>query len=246
MAEKTTRLNKFIADSGYCSRRKADALIAEGQVTVNGTVQTAMGTQIDPQQDVVTVEGQEIGAIEKLYLILHKPLGYITTRSDERNRKTIYDLIPEAYDSVDPAGRLDRNSSGLLLLSNDGDFLNRVTHPKFHLEKIYEVVLERPLTEHAVQKLKKGVMLEPEHKLARMSRIEPVLASGPSKITTVTYRVTLITGYNRQIRRALELSSYQVKSLKRIAFGPVQLGTLKPGAIRALTFKEKAALTRPE
>jgi pseudouridine synthase len=153
-----------------------------------------------------------------------------------RNQNSIYELLPKEYHSVDPAGRLDQDSSGALILSNDGDFLYRITHPKFHLPKRYEIRLNDLLTPEAIKKLQTGIKLTPENKLARMTNIK----ANPKR--ELCYEVELITGYNRQIRRSLAALGYQVKTLHRISFGPIQLGKLPIGAIRPLTETEKRHL----
>jgi 23S rRNA pseudouridine2605 synthase len=223
------RLNKHIADSGYCARRKADALIAAGRVQVNGETVTEMGSRVDPAKDTVTVDGKLLPAAMKHYLAFHKPVGTVTSRRAGRQQKSIYALLPEEYQAVDPAGRLDQDSSGLLILSSDGDFLNRITHPRYHLPKLYEITLDQPLKPADLQKLKEGILLMPENKLARMAEIQP-----EKTIRAFTYRVTLFTGYNRQIRRSMAELGYRVHVLKRLAFGSISLGNLSPGSIRAL------------
>lgn len=229
------RLNKHMADSGLCSRREADRLITEGKVTVNGTRVTEMGVRIHPATDRIQVNGHDLPSEQKRYLLFHKPKGYITTRFDEKGRPTIYDLLPEFLHNSDPAGRLDKDSTGALILSNDGDFIYRLTHPKFHLPKVYRVTLDKPLTEKDAQTLLDGVPLSPEGVVAK---VEALTVETPTTLT-----MTLITGYNRQIRRSLEAVGYQVKTLKRLSFGPVRLGDLKPGKTRPLTPPEMRGLT---
>ena len=230
------RLNKAIADSGYCARRKADELISAGKVQVNGQTVTEMGVRIDPSRDVITINGQPLRQAEKAYLLFHKPTGYVTSKRGGRTQKTIYDLIPTQYQSADPAGRLDQDSSGALLLSNDGDFLFKITHPRFHLPKIYEITLDRTLSPQDIQQLLDGIPLTPENKLARMQTIVPD-PKHPKR-----YQVELITGYNRQIRRSLAAVGARVLTLHRLSFGPIQLGNLKPGQVRSLTPEEQATL----
>lgn len=234
--EQTVRLNKAIADTGYCARRKADALIQAGQVQVNGQTVTELGTRIHPTKDTISIDGKPLSHAEKAYLLFHKPTGYVTSRRGGRNQKTIYELIPPQYQSVDPAGRLDQESSGALLLSNDGDFLYQITHPKFHLPKIYEITLDRTLTQSEVTRLLAGVPLLPENKLARMSRIVQDTKHAQR------YEVELITGYSRQIRRTAAAVGAKVITLSRLAFGPIALGNLKPGHCRALTPEEQSHL----
>lgn len=232
------RLNKFIADSGYCARRKADALIAAGRVRVNGVVVDTLGSRVDPQTDRVTVDDQPITTTgRRFYVAFHKPAGVLTARRAGKNQKTLYDLLPERYRSGDPAGRLDKDTSGLLILSNDGDFLHRITHPRYHLPKRYAVQLNRTLGAADKKRLKAGIQLLPENKTAVMQAVQALDAPN-------WYEVTLITGYNRQIRRSFEALGFQVKSLQRVAFGPVRLDGLKSGGIRPLTPAELDALTQ--
>jgi 23S rRNA pseudouridine2605 synthase len=229
------RLNKVIADSGYCARRKADALIAAGQVQVNGKTVQEMGLRINPETDRVTIAGKPLPKAEKRYALFHKPTGYVTSRKAGKGQKTIYELLPKEWQSSDPAGRLDQDSSGLLILSSDGDFLHQITHPRFHLPKIYEVQLVKPLSNSDIKRLKSGILLQPEEKLACMPQVEAIKKAD-------TYRMTLITGYNRQIRRSVEALGNQVVSLKRIEFGSLLLDDLPVGQIRSLTALEQQAL----
>lgn len=229
------RLNKHIADSGLCARRKADELIGAGRVQVNGVPVRELGTRINPQSDRVTVDGQPLPSSERFYLAFHKPAGYVTSRRGGRNQKTFYELLPAAYRSGDPAGRLDQETSGLLILSNDGAFIHRVSHPRYHQPKVYEVSLDHPLQAEDQAALEAGVLLTPEQKWARMHEVQPLALPA-------AYRVTLITGYNRQIRRSFALRGYRVRALKRLAFGPVRLGDLPPGEARPLTEAERESL----
>ena len=232
----TVRLNKAIADTGYCARRKADELISVGRVQVNGQVITELGTRVQPNQDVITVNGQPLKQAEKTYLLFHKPTRYVTSRRGGRTGESIYSLIPPEFRSVDPAGRLDQDSSGALLLTNDGDFLFQITHPRFHVPKLYEITLDRALSDEEIAQLLAGIPLTPENKLARMSRVIPD-PSQPER-----YQVELITGYNRQIRRSLSALKARVLTLHRLSFGPIALGDLKPGQLRPLTSAEQASL----
>jgi 23S rRNA pseudouridine2605 synthase len=230
------RLNKAIADSGYCARRKADALIAAGKVQVNGQTVVEMGVKVDLSVDRITIDGARLPQTEKFYLAFHKPTGYVTSRQGQGAQKTIYQLIPSAYQSVDPAGRLDQDSSGLLILSNDGHFLNQVTHPRFHWQKVYDIVLDQPLRLEDIQRLEAGILLQPEDKLAKMVAVQPHTTQ-PTQ-----YHVTLNTGYNRQIRRSIEAVGHRIRTLHRIAFGPIALGTLQSGTFRSLSEAERQAL----
>ncbi len=231
MAE--VRLNKWIADSGLCSRREADRLIEAGRVSVNGERVVTLGTKVTPGQDDVRVSGKPLPRLQRYYLLFHKPAGLITTRSDEKGRKTIYDALPKKYHVCDPAGRLDRESSGALILSNDGDFINKITHPRYHLPKHYRVKVEPQLTEDVLAKLTAGVELDPEG-LAK--------ADAASAVDVHTVDLTLSTGFNRQIRRMFEALGYEITRLRRTAIGEVQLGDLSPGKTRSLTLEEIKAL----
>jgi 23S rRNA pseudouridine2605 synthase len=182
------------------------------------------------------IEGQPLPKIEHAYLLLHKPTGYVTSRRCGHTQKTVYELLPKEYQPVDPAGRLDQDSSGALILSSDGDFLFKITHPRFHLPKLYEITLSQPLTPSDIQKLQTGIQLLPENKLAKMKSIVP------DKKNPLRYQVELITGYNRQIRRSLADIGYQVKTLHRISFGSIALGELPVGKVRQLTHFEKQSL----
>lgn len=228
------RLNKAIADSGLCSRRQADKLIVDGLVSVNGKTITSLGTQVSPKTDKILVEGKSLPSVRPIYLLLHKPKDYLATRHDTHDRKTIYDLLPEKFHSVDSAGRLDRDSTGLIVLSNDGDFIHRLTHPSFHCIKTYRVTTSKPLTEDAARKLIDGILLKPENKLAKIEDLGalPIDRAVPNEWP---YEVSLLTGYNRQIRRSFEAVGFPITKLKRTAFGFLRLGQLKPGEFRPLT-----------
>ncbi len=228
------RLNKAIADSGLCARRKADALISAGRVSVNNETITTLGLKVTPA-DIITVDGQPLPVAVKHYLAFHKPTGYVTSREAQGLQKTFYELLPEDFQTVDPAGRLDLNSSGLLILSSDGHFLQTITHPKYHWEKVYQVRLSRPLTEEAIIQLRTGILLQPENKLAQVKDLQPV----PDTLTT--YQLTLITGYNRQIRRSMTAIGHRIEALHRLSFGPVQLADLPEGECRPLTDTERAS-----
>ncbi|MBX2860567.1 MAG: rRNA pseudouridine synthase [Vampirovibrio sp.] len=234
ISSSSIRLNKHIANSGVCSRREADRLITNGQVTINGIKVSELGISVNPATDEIKVSGHFLPKIRRQYVLFHKPKGVITTRSDEKGRKSLYDVLPKKYHSLDPAGRLDRDSSGALILSNDGDFIYQVTHPKFHVPKVYQVTLDRPVSPTHIRKLTKGITLEPEGKLAQLTE---VIQTGPKKL-----QVVLLTGYNRQIRRSFEAIGYEVTMLKRTAIGPVGLGNLRPGACRFLSPMEMKTL----
>lgn len=229
------RLNKWIADSGLCSRREADTLIEAGEVTVNGKRVNQLGTQINPVSDQVKVRGQLVVMPRRPQTILfHKPKGVLTTRKDEQGRKTIYDCLSKDFQKLDPAGRLDRESTGALILSSDGDLIYRLTHPKYHIPKVYRVKVNSPLTPKMLDKLTEGVFFEEEEKFAKADALD---WEAPD-----TLKMTLSTGYNRQIRRMMEAIGKEVVSLKRLSVGPISLGHLAPGSARLLLPHELRAL----
>ncbi|MBI5037365.1 MAG: rRNA pseudouridine synthase [Candidatus Kerfeldbacteria bacterium] len=217
------RINKFIAASGIASRRKADALIVAGQVMVNGIVQQTLGTEIDPDHDRVTVSGREISAASTpTYLLFHKPVGYVCTHARHHGEQSIFELLPETYRHLAIAGRLDKDSSGLLILSDDGNFINELVHPRYTKEKEYEATLSRPLNAQQSSELHQGVRLE--EGVARVDRLTRVHGS--------TYQIILHQGWKRQIRRMVEAVGAQVVSLVRRRIDDYQLGNLAEGSFR--------------
>lgn len=220
------RLNKVIADSGLCSRRHADEWIENGRVTVNLEPVTTLGAKVNVR-DIILVDGNPLPAKKKEYILFHKPVNIVTTRSDEKGRDTIYDVISKRYHHCDPAGRLDRQSSGAIILSNDGDFIHKVTHPSFHMDKVYRVHLNRVFNPKDKKRLEDGILLEPENKMAKVVSC---------KITdnNLSLTLTLRTGYNRQIRRSLLALGYEVTQLRRLSIGPVELKRLAVGKCRPI------------
>lgn len=222
------RLNKFLSDNGICSRRSADTLISEGKVKINGTIAT-LGTKIDPKRDVIFVNGKKIENIsdEKIYYILNKPAGYITTSSDPHGRKTVMDLVPK-YPRVYPVGRLDYSTSGLLILTNDGDLTNKLTHPKFEKEKEYEVearIMNNELRiKELINEFKKGIRLQ--EGVAKADKISVLEESE----NMVKLSIVIHQGWNRQIRRMCEALGLEVLELKRVKVGKLELGNLKEGS----------------
>jgi 23S rRNA pseudouridine2605 synthase len=236
------RLNKFLADAGLCSRRQADTWIQSGRVFVNGHQNLEFSTRITPGVDIVTVDGALVAVLschQKRYIAFHKPVGCLTTRLDTRDRTTIYDVLPADCRSLDPAGRLDQDSSGLLFLSNDGDWVNRISHPRYHVAKRYRITIARPPGSLADfrQALEAGIWFEAEQKLARAYNIQ-CAADNPR-----VFSLTLHTGYKRQIRRMFKSLGHPVITLCRIAIGSVELGDLPLGATRSLSKEELMALT---
>ena len=212
------RLQKFIADAGITSRRKAEELITAGKIKVNGKIVTTLGTKVDPIFDQVEYNGTQIKPTEqKIYLAIHKPVGVISSTSDVQG-KTVLDLVKSPH-RLFPVGRLDKDSSGLLILTNDGDFANQILHPKFGAEKEYFVVTDINFEQKDIHKLQQPMVVGGK-------KIRPVKVVS---IENDSLRLILHEGVNRQIRRMLGRLGYTVKKLKRIRIGKLELGSLKAG-----------------
>ena len=221
------RLNRFLAAAGVGSRRHCDELISSGRVTINGRVCTDFSAQ-PAEGDHVKVGSKIVRPERQLHIILHKPAGFVSTRSDPNARDTIFDLLPANMPRLFNVGRLDAQSEGLLLLTNDGDLAQRLAHPRYKVEKEYEVVLDRPWNPELAPKLLRGVMLDGQR--ARLDRVYPV--------KPILLRVVLRQGINRQIRRMFYEIGYEVKRLVRTRVGTLRLGELPRGHWRALTSGE--------
>jgi pseudouridine synthase len=230
------RLNQALAATGFCSRRKADELIAAGRVAVNGTVCTDFSRTIDPQNDRLHVDGKALAFQPHIYIALHKPRGVVTTTADERGRKSVIDLLPASLRHLKPVGRLDMNSEGLLILTNDGEFALRLTHPRHHLPKLYAVRVRGQVSDRHVRQLASGVQLEDGITL-------PAEVTVTERNKTYTdLQITLKEGRNRQIRRMFAYLGYPVQRLVRLAIGGLQLGHTAAGTWRYLTSQEVSAL----
>lgn len=233
------RIQKVLAEQGVCSRRAAEQLIREGRVKLNGRP-VSLGDKMDPHADLLSVDGQRIsvpGKSEKVYYMMYKPRGYITTTSDERGRRTVMDLIADAPVRVYPVGRLDKDSEGLLLLTNDGDFANLLMHPSHGVSKLYRVTVRPHATEQQILALTNGVVLDDGSKT--LPAVIRVAADEPER---TVLEMTIREGKNRQIRRMCEAVGLEVIRLRRSALGAVKLGMLQPGQYRELTRQEVAAL----
>lgn len=232
------RIQKIIADSGLCSRRKAEELIEQGRVTVNGR-RCSIGDKADPARDRIAVDDKAIAAPakEKRYIMLNKPRGYITTMSDEQGRRIAAELLEGVEERVVPVGRLDRNSEGLLLFTNDGEFANEITHPSKHVSKTYRVTIDGRVNEEQLMRLSSGVVLDDGKKTLPCT--VDVLTEEPGR---TVLRIVIKQGFNRQIRRMCTAVGLDVGRLRRVVIGGVKLGMLKPGEWRDLTKDEMRIL----
>ncbi len=232
MADNKVRLQKYLSECGVASRRKAEDLIAAGKVKVNGKPAT-IGDKIDPKRDTVVVAGKKIKKSKKnTYIMLHKPRGFITTLSDEMDRKCVAQLIEDVGTRVYPVGRLDRDSEGLLLLTDDGEFANALTHPTHHVPKTYRVTIRPTITEEQITALTTGI--EIDGRMTMPSEVRVI----EKKEGRVVIEIIIYEGRNRQIRKMCDALGLEVARLKRIQIGSVKLGMLKTGDWRNLTDEE--------
>ena len=230
------RLNKFLSAAGVCSRRKADQLITDGQVEVNGKPVTELGSVIDEKKDVVKVGGREVRLpLSHVYIKLNKPKGYVCSASDDKGRKTIFDLV-KTEQRLFSVGRLDYDTEGLILLTNDGEFASRITHPSHMIEKEYVATVVGPMKESEFAVLRKGVV-ENGNRMPS-AKIKPISFDG--KVTKVS--VIIDEGQNRQVRRMFEAIGREIKLLKRVRIGGVKLGGLKRGEFKDLRAEELSSL----
>jgi 23S rRNA pseudouridine2605 synthase len=228
------RLNRFLAAAGLGSRRHCDELIAAGRVTING--QACIDFSAQPTaRDHVKVDGKLVHVDLPFTILLHKPAGFVSTKSDPHARDTIFDLLPAKFPRLFNVGRLDAQSEGLILLTNDGELAQRLTHPRYKIDKEYEVTLDRPWDPALAPKLLRGIFLDGQR--AQIARLRSV---GPTRL-----RVILRQGINRQIRRMFDALRYDVKRLVRVRIGNLRLGDLPRGQWRALTKSELRALQSP-
>ena len=235
------RINKYIASCGVCSRRKAEEFIKDGFIKVNGEVCTSLATDIDEKKDKVYLNDQEISLQEeKVYYILNKPKGYVTTMSDDRNRKSIVDLLGDVDKRVFPVGRLDYDSEGLLLLTNDGELTNHLTHPRYAVPKKYVVKVEGEMKESELAVLRAGVVVDG----VRYNKCKVKLVKYENNISKM--EIVLDEGKNREIRRMFQAIGRDVIFLKRVEMAGVKLGGLKRGEIRPLKPFEIEILKRFE
>ncbi len=231
------RIQKIIADSGYCSRRKAEELISKGKIRLNGHP-VKLGDKASLTDDI-TIMGEKLVRVKKkknIYLMLNKPRGYVTTVSDEMDRKCVMDLLSGVSERVYPVGRLDRNSEGLLLFTNDGKFANNIMHPSKHISKTYRVTVRPDISDEQLITLSSGMEIDGY-------KTQPAVVNVLSKEAgRVVLLVTIKEGRNRQVRKMCEGVGLEVARLRRVSIGPLKLGMLKPGAYRELTAEELRAL----
>jgi len=232
------RLQKLLAAAGVASRRKAERLILEGRVRVDGRVAARLGEKADPEKNEILVDGRPLRIEPKTYLLLNKPKGPITSLSDPFGRPVVMDLVSEVKASLRPVGRLDADSEGLLLLTNDGELAYRLTHPRWGVEKVYHAEVQGKPSGAALRRLREGIQLE--EGITAPARVRPL----PRKSGRPLLEVVIHTGWRRQVRRMLEAVGHQVVSLRRVQFGPLRLGNLPKGKWRRLNPAEIQALKR--
>jgi pseudouridine synthase len=235
---KKLRLNQAIAKTGYCSRRDADRLIEEGRVSVNGEVVHDFSTAVDPTSDELAVDGNPINIQDFVYVAMYKPRGIVTTTSDERGRTTVLDLLPARLRHLRPVGRLDKNSEGLILITNDGDLTQKITHPVHHLPKTYIVSVRGKMTDRDLKRMSSGILLDDGITLPASTGL---IARDSS---STTFELTIREGRNRQIRRMCTQLGFDVSRLVRVSIGGLQLGQMTPGSWRYLTSVELRQLER--
>lgn len=228
------RLQKYLAECGVASRRKCEEIILEGKVSVNGKVVTELGTKIIPGKDKIELNGKEIVSEKKVYILLNKPVGYVTTVSDEKERPTVMELLNGVKEKVVPVGRLDMFTSGLLLLSNDGEFIYKVTHPKHETTKTYIVKTRGVPTEKDLEKLRVGVKIEDY--TTSPAKVELLLKDNTNDISRIWIQIH--EGRNRQVRKMCEAIEKKVKALHRSKIGNIEVKNIKIGTWRYLTPEE--------
>ena len=231
------RIQKMIADSGVCSRRKAEELISRGRVRLNGHP-VKLGDKCG-YKDIITIDGERLNIPRKKsfrYIMMNKPRGYVTTVSDDLDRRCVMDLLEDVEDRVYPVGRLDRNSEGLLLFTNDGEFANSIMHPSRHISKTYRVTVRPDISDEQLVQLSEGVVIDGKKTLPATVIVKT------KEHGRVVLLMTIKEGRNRQIRKMCEAVGLEVARLRRISIGPIKLGMLKPGAYRDLSAEELRAI----
>ena len=225
------RLQKFLADCGVASRRKSEQMITLGEVTVNGKVITKLGTKVDPGKDAVKVNGKLLHGEKKGLLLFHKPKHVVSTMQDPEGRPAIADYLGERYESYYPVGRLDFESSGLMIITNDGEFANRLLHPRFGFDRVYQVKVRGLVTVETIKKFEHGIRLDDGLAKAKVKIIE----SGPN---STWLRVVIGEGRNRLVRRMMDQVGHAVVKLIRVAHGPFELGKLAEGQLKVVKYAD--------
>lgn len=233
------RLQKFIANQGICSRRKAEEYITSGRIKVNGNTVIELGTKINPAKDIVEIDGKKISNItgKKVYILLNKPIGYVTTTKDQFNRDTVLDLV-KVKEKVLPVGRLDMYTSGAIILSNDGEFIYKITHPKYEVEKTYNVTLKGQITDEEVEKLKNGVQIEDY--ITGKAKVKILRIDKEKSLSRV--EIIIHEGKNREIRKMCEAIGRKVLALHRTKIGNISVKDLRLGTWRYLKPNEIKSL----
>jgi len=235
------RLQKALAEAGVASRRQSEVLITEGRITVNGQVITQLGTKVDDTTAEICVDGKPVQKVtRKVYIMLHKPVGYTSTCSDRHAAQTVLDLVGDVGVRVYPVGRLDKDTSGLLLLTNDGDFTKLMTHPGHGMSKTYEATVRGKFPGASLDRLRKGVKLDD----GVTGRAAAKMLDYSRKTDTTKVRLTIFEGRNRQVRRMFETVGHPVLELARVAVGDLELGELEEGKSRKLTREEVSRLRK--
>lgn len=234
------RLQKILAAAGVGSRRQCETIVADGRVAVNGTVIAELGAKADPDKDTITLDGKPVGAAEKVYILLNKPPGYTSTRSDPHAERTVLELVQGSGAFLYPVGRLDVDTSGLLILTNDGEFTKLMSHPSHEVEKVYVAVVRGRITATDLRQLERGIELEDGVTAPARAR----LVSASRDTNTSTVEVAIHEGRKRQVRRMFAAIEHRVEKLTRIRLGNLDLKGLKEGDSRRLTKKEVSELKK--
>jgi 23S rRNA pseudouridine2605 synthase len=244
-AEGGVRLQKILSQAGVASRRLAEELIAQGRVQVNGVTVTALGTKADAGTDEIKVDGRRIQTqMRKRYILLHKPRGYITSRSDPEGRPTVLDLLRAVREYIYPVGRLDYDSEGLLLLTNDGELAARLTHPRHEVDKVYEARVRGVPDAHTLERLAKGVTIEGHRTAPAKVRLLDAPNKRPAENEQTRIELAIHEGRQRQVRKMFDAVGHPVVRLKRVRIGPIEDPNMPPGHWRELTPQEIARLQR--
>ncbi len=233
------RLQKFLAESGVASRRASEAIILEGRVSINGRVVRTLGTKIEPGHDRIELDGQPLKTRRKIYIAVNKPPGFLCTRKDPLNRNTVFDLLPPEWAHLVSVGRLDRDSEGLLFLTNDGDFVLRLTHPRYGVRKIYQAAVEGKVHPPMLKRFTQGI--EDDGEILKAEKARTISATNSKSVV----ELELAEGRNREVRRLFASQELNVIKLQRIQIGRIKLGELPVGKWRTLTDTEIKSLLAP-